>query len=84
MKAINYTNLRKNLKTQLDSVYQDHEPLIITRKNNENIVMLSLEDYNSLMETQYLYSSENNVKHLMKSLSSALNGQTIQRDLIEE
>ncbi len=84
MKAINYTNLRRNLKTQLDSVYKDHEPLIITRKNNENLVMLSLEDYNSLMETQYLYSSENNVKHLMKSLSSALNGQTIQRDLIEE
>ncbi len=84
MKAINYTNLRKTLKTQLDSVYQDHEPLVITRKNNENIVMLSLEDYNSLMETQYLYSSKNNIAHLMKSLSSALNGQTIQRDLIEE
>ncbi len=84
MNAINYTTLRKTLKMQLDKVYQDHEPLIITRKNDENVVMLSLEDYNSLIETQYLLSSENNAAHLMKSLASAYTGNSIAKELIEE
>lgn len=68
----------------MDQVCQDHEPLIITRKNNENLVMLSLDDYNSLTETQYLLSSEKNAEHLMKSLQSARAGSTFTKDLIEE
>lgn len=54
MNAINYTELRLNLKTYMDNVYQDHEPLIITRKDNQNMVLMSLDDYNSITETQYL------------------------------
>lgn len=68
----------------MDQVYHDHEPLIITRKDNENLVMISLDDYNSLTETQYLLSSEKNAEHLMKSLQSARSGKSFEKELIEE
>lgn len=84
MNAVNYSDLRRNLKDRMDQVYQDHEPLIITRKDNENLVMISLDDYNSLTETQYLLSSEKNAEHLMKSLHSARSGKSFKKELIEE
>ena len=68
----------------MDQVYHDHEPLIVTRKNNENVVLISLEDFNSLAETQYLLSSKNNIEHLTKSLESARAGKSIPKELIEE
>ena len=42
--AVNFSDLRRNLKKYLDSVYQDHETLIVTRKNNQNVVILSIDD----------------------------------------
>ncbi len=84
MNAINFTDLRQNLKSHMDSVYQDHEPLIVTRKDNQNVVLISLEDYNSLTETQYLLSSQNNANRLLRSLSDARSGKTFTKELIEE
>ncbi len=84
MDAINYTDLRRNLKAMMDKVYHDHEPLIITRKDNQNVVLISLDDYNSLTETQYLLSTKNNTEHLMKSLKSAHSGKSFKKELIEE
>jgi len=84
MEAVNYSDLRQNLKKYLDSVYHDHEPLIVTRKNNENVVILSIDDYNALNETQYLLSTKNNLNHLQKSLAQLREGKGIVQDLIEE
>ncbi|WP_026295064.1 type II toxin-antitoxin system Phd/YefM family antitoxin [Sediminispirochaeta bajacaliforniensis] len=84
MDVINYTDLRRNLKARMDKVYHDHAPLIVTRKDNENVVLISLEDYNSLTETQYLLSSKNNAEHLAKSLHSAREGKSFSKELIEE
>ena len=84
MEAVNYSELRQNLKTHMDQVYRDHEPLIITRKKNENLVLISLEDYNSLVETQYLLSTEANADHLRRSLDQARSGKLVERDLIDE
>lgn len=84
MQAINYSELRRNLKSHLDRVFNDHDPLIVTRKENENVVVISLEDYNSLTETQYLLSTEANAEHLMRSLKEARSGKTSERELIEE
>lgn len=83
MNAVNYTELRQNLKSHMDRVYQDHEPLIVTRKDNQNVVLISLEDYNSLTETQYLLSSQTNANRLLRSLSDARSGKTIDKELIE-
>ncbi len=63
MEAISYSDLRKNLKKHMDNVYFGHYPLIINRKNSENLVMISLDQFNSFQETNYLLASEANAKH---------------------
>ncbi|MGP1455036.1 MAG: type II toxin-antitoxin system Phd/YefM family antitoxin [Treponema sp.] len=63
MDAITYSDLRRNLKAYMDKVYNDHEPLIISRKNSENVVLLSIHEYNSLIETDYLLRNEANATH---------------------
>ena len=84
MDAVNYSDLRRNLKSYLDQVYEDREALIVTRKNNENVVLISLEEYNSLVETSYLLSSEANARHLSESMRRARAGEATERELIEE
>jgi antitoxin YefM len=75
MDAVTYSELRENLKTYMDKVYLDHDPLIITRKNNENLILISLSEYNSLLETSYLLKMEANAAHLRRSLEQAAAGQ---------
>ncbi len=84
MDAVNYSDLRQNLKKYFDSVYHDHEPLIVTRKNNENVVILSIDDYNALNETQYLLSTKNNINHLQQSLNQLRSEDGFEKKLIEE
>ena len=81
MLAVSYTDLRQNLKTYLDKVVQDNHPLIITRKNNENVVLISVAEYSSLIETNYLLSNEANSDHLKKSISQHKAGKAIKREL---
>ena len=82
MDAVSYSDLRQNLKTYMDRVFHDHEPLIITRKNDENLVLISIDEYNSLMETNYLLSSDANVKHLSESISQYEQGKVEKKELI--
>jgi antitoxin YefM len=82
MNAVSYSDLRENLKSYMDSVYFDHEPLIITRKNNENLVLISIEEYNSLTETNYLLSNESNAEHLRKSIEQYKSGQVSKKELL--
>ncbi len=84
MDAVSYTDLRQNLKTYMDKVYNDHSPLIITRKNNENLVLLSIDEYNSLMETSYLMSNEANYNYLKESIEQYEKGKLKLRDIIED
>ncbi len=84
MQVVSYSEIRKNLKKYLDHVFFNHDPLIITRKNNENLVVLSIEDFNSLNETNYLLSSRKNADRLISSLKSLRNNQGIEKELVEE
>lgn len=83
MTAISFTEVRNNLKSVCDNVVASHEPCIVTRKGNEHIVIMSLDDYNSLNETNYLLSNPANKAHLLRSLGQARSGQTLQNELIE-
>jgi antitoxin YefM len=83
MQVVSLTEARNNLKAVFDSVYRDHEEVIIHRKGRENIVMISMDNYNSMVETSYLMSSPKNVKHLRESIEQLKNGKCIERDLIE-
>jgi len=84
MNAVSYTNLRRNLKTCMDKVFHDNAPLIVTRKNDENVVLLSMAEYNSLVETNYLLSNEANVEHLRKSMAQHKVGMSKPRELCED
>lgn len=84
MKVVNFTEARNNLKSLFDTAYHDSEEIIVNRKNGENIVILSLDEYNAMKETGYLLSSPKNRERLLSSLSSARAGQVQKKELIEE
>ena len=82
MKVVNYTDLRLSLKKWLDLVVDDVEELIIKRKNNKDLVLISLEEYNSLKETSYLLSGKNR-DVLIKSIEESKKGKSEEHKLIE-
>jgi antitoxin YefM len=84
MLAANYTEFRKDLKEYLDHVEENQETLIIKRGSGKGAVLISLQEYNSIMETLHLLSSKKNAERLFESLEQMKRGQTIQADLIEE
>ena len=69
MKAITYTAARESLASTMDRVCVDHDPVIITRNRDQAVVMISLEDYESLEETAYLLRSPANARRLIDSIS---------------
>lgn len=81
MKAISYTAARANLAKTMEAICDDHEPVVITRKNERSVVMLSLEDYEALEETAYLLRSPKNMKRLIESISQLENGDGSPRQL---
>ena len=83
LRAINYTNLRDNMKTYMDKVTDDYETMIITRKDNKNIVMLSEESYNNLIENNYVMGNKANYDWLMESKAQLENGKTSMHKLLE-
>ena len=82
MQAVTYSSARANLASMMTHVCQDHDPVIITRKNNEAVVMLSLEDYESISETNYLLRSPVNAKRLLDSIEELENGKGKVRELL--
>ncbi len=83
MLAVNYTNLRDNMKTYMDKVTDDYETMIVTRKDNKNVVMLSEEVYNNLMENAYIMGNKANYDWLMESKIQLENGNFAKHNLIE-
>lgn len=76
MLAINYTNLRDNMKKHFDKITDDYETMIVTRKDNKNIVMMSEDSYNTLMENVYIMEDKENYDWLMESKKQLENSQT--------
>lgn len=83
MLAVNYTNLRDNMKAYMDKVTDDYETMIVTRKNNKNVVMLSEESYNNLIENAYIMGNKANYEWLMESKAQLDKGNFSNQDLIE-
>ncbi|MCM1261594.1 MAG: type II toxin-antitoxin system Phd/YefM family antitoxin [Butyrivibrio sp.] len=83
MLAVNYTNLRDNMKKYMDKVTDDYETMIVTRKDNKNVVMISEESYNNLMENIYVLGNKENYDWLMKGKMQLENGQCSIHELIE-
>ncbi len=80
MIALNYSQFRENMKANLDLVSDQYETLIITRKENRNVVILSLETYNNLMENIHVMSSKANYDWLMESRKQLEEGRLITQE----
>mgnify|MGYP001357346742 CR=1 FL=1 len=68
MKIISFTEARNGLKAVLDSVVNDADTAVITRRDSEDAVVMSLDYYSSLMETVYLLRSPASAEHLHRSI----------------
>jgi antitoxin YefM len=83
MNAVTYSQARTNLAKIMDKVCDEHSPIIITRKNQRSVVMISLEDYQSLEETAYLLRSPKNARRLLESIAELQAGGGMERELLD-
>jgi len=81
MIAANYSEFRTGLKGYLDSVEDNNETLIIKRKSGKGTVMISLDEYNSIMETLHLLSSKKNADRLYESINQMKSGKAVKPNL---
>ncbi|MBO1394146.1 type II toxin-antitoxin system Phd/YefM family antitoxin [Vibrio cholerae] len=84
MRIVSFTEARNSLKVVLDAVVNDADTTVITRRDSEDAVVMSLDYYNSLMETVHLLRSPANAEHLNRSIAQFKAGKVTQRDLIDE
>lgn len=84
MRVVNYSEARNKLKAVLDQVVNDADYTIISRRDADDAVVMSLEQFNSLMETVYLLKSPANAAHLAKSINQYNGGKTVDRPLVDD
>lgn len=83
MNALTYSTARANLASLMEKVCEDHNPVIITKKGDKSVVMISLDDYEAMEETAYLLRSPENAKCLEESLNDAKKGNVVRKTLKE-
>jgi len=84
MIAANFSEFRTNLKTLLDSVEENNETLIIKRGTGKGAVLISLDEYNSILETMHLLKSKANADRLFESIKQMKEGKIVRKKLIEK
>ncbi|MDJ0690932.1 MAG: type II toxin-antitoxin system prevent-host-death family antitoxin [Xenococcaceae cyanobacterium MO_188.B32] len=84
MKVITFTEARNKLKSVLDRVIDDVDYTIITRRDADDAVVMSLDYFNSLLETVHLLKSAVNAAHLERSIAQYKQGKVVERDLLDE
>ncbi|MEI8187606.1 MAG: type II toxin-antitoxin system Phd/YefM family antitoxin [Candidatus Saccharibacteria bacterium] len=83
MNVTSISKFRKEAKTYFDQVIDDKDVLLITRNDGQTVVLMTLDQYNSQVETDYLNSSPSNRKHLELSMASFRAGKVERHDLVE-
>ena len=83
MIAVNYTQFRNRMKSHMDLVTDEYEAMIVTRKENKNVVIISEETYNNLLENIHVMGNKTNYDWLMESKKQLETGKAKRRELIE-
>jgi antitoxin YefM len=83
MRVINFSDARNQFKQVIDQVVNDCDVTIISRRDADDAVVMSLNTYNSMMETLHLLKSPSNAKHLEKSLAQYRKGHTKEQALVD-
>lgn len=81
MEIISYTKARNSFCDVMNKVCQNHTPITIYRQESKPVVLMSLEDYNSIEETMYLMSTPNNLQNLLQSIEEIKQGQVVEIDV---
>ncbi len=84
MKVVNYTEFRNNLAESLNMVNDDGDIVVVSRSKGKNVVVMSLEEYNSIQETLHLASTKANRKRLDEAIDEMNKGKSLKRRLIEK
>lgn len=84
MEATTFSDLRKNLKAYMDKTTDDDEAVIVTRKDNKNVVLISLDNYNNMLENMHILGNKTNRDWLEESLKQYKAGQAEERKLMDE
>jgi antitoxin YefM len=84
MKVVPFSEARNNLKAVLDRVVEDADYTIITRRDAADAVVMSVELFDSLLETVHLLKSPANARHLERSIAQFKQGKTLERNLVDE
>lgn len=82
MRVVNFSEARNSLKNVIDQVVDDADYTVISRRDAANAVVMSLDTFNSLMETVHLLRSPANAAHLATSIAQYRQGKVLQKDLI--
>ncbi|MCY3623981.1 MAG: type II toxin-antitoxin system prevent-host-death family antitoxin [Gammaproteobacteria bacterium] len=83
MQTLSFSEARNRLKSVLDKTVEDADIAIITRRNAQDAVVMSLGYYNSLIETVYLLQSPANAAHLAESVGQLRDGKVVERRLVD-
>jgi len=81
MRVVNFSEARNKLKAILDQVNDDADYTVITRRDADDAVVMSLDTFNSYLETFHLLRSPANAKHLTKSIAQYRNGEIVEREI---
>ena len=84
MKVINFSDARNQLKSVLDQVVDDADYTVITRRDADDAVVMSLDQFNGLMETVHLLKSPANAAHLSRSIQQYRAGNTEEHGLVND
>jgi antitoxin YefM len=83
MRIISYSQARSSLKSVLDTVSDDADVTVISRRDGTDAVVMSFDHYQSIMETMHLLSTPANAAHLAKSIAQHKAGKAVRRDLVK-
>jgi antitoxin YefM len=83
MRVVNFSEARNSLKSVIDQVIDDADYTVITRRDAPDAVMMSLDTFNSLMETVHLLKSPANAAHLAKSIDQYRQGKLTKKALLD-
>lgn len=84
MRTVHFSDARNNLKAIIDQTIEDADAILITRRDAPNAVIMSQEQYDSLMETMYLLRSPANASRLAQSIENLRRGKSTERPLVED
>ena len=83
MRIVSYSEARSSLKSVLDAVHDDADVTVISRRDGADAVVMSLDHYESIMETMHLLSAPANAAHLAKSIAQHKAGKSTRRELVQ-